>query len=124
MIKIGDTTLHGLTASYNGTVLTLKGKPEMSLDKLAALLSGNPTIYVIENGSTTAIYVCQQLQALTMETTRGELSVTVTMLAKSQSGGGGGGGTEDLANEIAEVRGIAEETAAALAAITEGIAYA
>lgn len=122
MVKIGDTTLHGLTASYNGTVLTLKGKPEMSLDKLAALLSGNPTIYVIENGSTTAIYVCQQLQALTMETTRGELSVTVTMLAKSQSGGGGG--TEDLANEIAEVRGIAEETAAALAAITEGIAYA
>lgn len=123
MIKIGDTTLRGLTASYNGTVLTLKGKPEMSLDKLAALLSGNPTIYVIENGSTTAIYVCQQLQALTMETTRGELSVTVTMLAKSQSGGGGGS-TEDLANEIAEVRGIAEETAAALAAITEGIAYA
>lgn len=122
MIKIGDTTLRGLTASYNGTVLTLKGKPEMSLDKLATLLSGNPTIYVIENGSTTAIYVCQQLQALTMETTRGELSVTVTMLAKSQSGGGGG--SEDLANEIAEVRGIAEETAAALAAITEGIAYA
>ena len=122
MIKIGDTTMPGLTASYNGTVLTLKGKPEMSLDKLAALLSGNPTIYVIENGSTTAIYVCQQLQALTMETTRGELGITVTMLAKSQSGGGGG--TEDLANEIAEVRGIAEETAAALAAITEGIAYA
>ena len=123
MIKINGTTVEGMTAKYNGSILTLTGKNiGMTLTKLAQMLSDNPVIEVVEDGSVRAIYQSMQLNTLAMETVGGALVVTVAMVAKTVKVPGGDD-SEDLPAQIEEVRTLAQSAVDAVTAIEEGMSH-
>lgn len=124
MVKINGTAVDGMTLKYNGSILTLIGKNiGMTLTKLAEMLSGNPVIELVENGSVRAIYQGVQLSTLTMETIGGALTVTVMMAAKPIESTGGDGDSSDLAAQIEEVRALAQTAVDAVTAIEEGMSH-
>ena len=124
MVKINGTAVDGMTLKYNGSILTLIGKNiGMTLTKLAEMLSGEPVIELVENGSVRAIYQGVQLSTLTMETIGGALTVTVMMAAKPIESTGGGGDSSDLVDQIEEVRELAQTAVDAVTAIEEGMSH-
>lgn len=124
MVKINGTAVDGMTLKYNGSILTLIGKNiGMTLTKLAEMLSGNPVIELVENGSVRAIYQGVQLSTLTMETIGGALTVTVMMAAKPIESEDDDEDSSDLAAQIEEVRALAQTAVDAVTAIEEGMSH-
>lgn len=124
MVKINGTAVDGMTLKYNGSILTLIGKNiGMTLTKLAEMLSGEPVIELVENGSVRAIYQGVQLSTLTMETIGGALTVTVMMAAKPIEPTDDDEDSSDLAAQIEEVRTLAQTAVDAVTAIEEGMSH-
>lgn len=122
MVRINGTEIKGLSLKYNGTILTLTGMNiGMTLTNLAQILSDDPMIEKVEDGSVKGIYQSMQMRSMTMETLGGVPVITVSMVAKPIDVPETGGDA-DLAKEIEKVRDMAQVALDAVMAIEEGIA--
>lgn len=123
MVRINGTEIKGLSLKYNGTILTLTGMNlGMTLTKLAQILSDDPMIEKVEDGSVKGIYQSMQLRSLTMETLGGVPVITVSMVAKPIDVPESGGTDESVVKELKEVREMARVALNAVMAIEEGMA--
>ncbi len=123
MVRINGTEIKGLSLKYNGTILTLTGMNlGMTLTKFAQILSDEPKIELVENGSVRAIYQSMQMRTLTMETLGGVPVITVSMVAKPVDVPESGGTDESVIKELKEVREMARVALDAVMAIEEGMA--
>ena len=123
MVRINGAEIKGLSLKYNGTILTLTGMNlGMTLTKLAQILSDDPMIEKVEDGSVKGIYQSMQIRSLTMETLGGVPVITVSMVAKPIDVPESGGTDESVAKELKEIRDMARVALDAVMAIEEGMA--
>ena len=123
MVRINGAEIKGLSLKYNGTILTLSGMNlGMTLTKLAQILSGEPVIELVEDGSVRAIYQGMQLRTLTMETLGGVPVITAGMVAKPIDVPESDGTDDSVAKELKEIREMARVALDAVMAIEEGMA--
>lgn len=123
MVRINGTEIKGLSLKYNGTILTLSGMNlGMTLTKLAQILSDDPMIEKVEDGSVKGIYQSMQMRSLTMETLGGVPVITVSMVAKPINVPESGGTDESVVKELKEIREMARVALDAVMAIEEGMA--
>lgn len=123
MVRINGAEIKGLSLKYNGTILTLTGMNiGMTLTKLAQILSGDPVIEKVEDGSVKGIYQSMQMRSLTMETLGGVPVITVSMVAKPIDVPESSGTSDSVAKELKEIREMARVALDAVMAIEEGMA--
>ena len=123
MVRINGTEIKGLSLKYNGTILTLTGMNlGLTLTKLAQILSDDPMIEKVEDGSVKGIYQSMQMRTLTMDTLGGVPVITVSMVAKPINVPESGGADDSVAKELKEVREMARVALDAVMAIEEGMA--
>lgn len=120
VIRINGEAVKSATykLSSDGRIMTMTIRnPEQTVGALANMLSGNPKIEIIANGSTQAVYTAVKMMTINMETVGGVLTVTASLQVNALEADI----VEALRKEIADLGDVIEDQATVIGTQSERI---